>query len=161
MFKVISTKRYKELTTLAQLSEETTAQNKEILDELTSVTEENKKLTELQTELSNSFTEAMDELNEKLKVAQEDLEETRNALAKENSVKLLVSNDLIHVTPIIRYNPVIIEKLIELKYLDDTIDYRKDGGKMAVQLALLTIAKDATMQILDSFSEDFVELDDN
>lgn len=67
--------------------------------------------------------------------------------ASENSVRIDISPDIKSVTPSIKYNPEIFEKLVELGYLDDT----KQNHTFAIQLALIVVAHDAMAQILDTY----------
>jgi len=63
------------------------------------------------------------------------------------TVTIAVSKDLETVNPIVKYNPDSFEKMVELHYLDDT----QQNNKFAMQLAYMSIAKDALTQIVEAF----------
>lgn len=71
-----------------------------------------------------------------------------------NEVVTKISTDLTQVTPIVRYNPEIVEKLIELGYVNDATAQ----DKFAIQLALITVAQEALTQLVESFSEELEEV---
>lgn len=73
--------------------------------------------------------------------------------ADTTEVTMKFSDDAAQVTPVVKYNPDVVEKLIELGYLNDAT--AKD--KFAVQITMMTIAADAIDQILESFTEDVKE----
>lgn len=63
------------------------------------------------------------------------------------SITLKVSKDLESVQPVVKYNPEVFEKLVELQYLDDT----HQNNAFAIQLALMQITFEALSQIIESF----------
>lgn len=69
------------------------------------------------------------------------------------SVTLKVSKDLESVQPVVKYNPDIFEKLVELQYLDDT----HQNNKFAIQLALMQVSFEALTQIIEAFEADVGE----
>jgi hypothetical protein len=69
------------------------------------------------------------------------------------SVTLKVAKDLESVQPIVKYNPDMFEKLVELQYLDDT----HQNNKFAIQLALMQVSFEALTQIIESFESSIDE----
>lgn len=75
--------------------------------------------------------------------------------AKQTSMTLTFTDDIMHVTPTIRYTDAIVDKLIESKYLIST--QRHDP--FAVQLSIMLASEQAIQQILDSYAESFEDPD--
>lgn len=114
-----------------------------------------------QTELSKAnetlqeTIEVLNERNELLTSMISDLEAKLDAYAEENSLTLAVSDDLTHVVPSVRVKKEAFEKMVELGYLDDTVN--SETKPFAMQLALMQICSEALEQIMESFSSSFEE----
>jgi len=99
---------------------------------------------------------ASDRLEDYLKVVEENKQlqeriqelEEASVYSDHNTVTFEIQDNLLSVSPIIRYNPRITEKMIELHYIDDA-----NASSHAIQLALMVIARDAADQILESFEK--------
>lgn len=95
-----------------------------------------------------------DDTIQKLKKECSDLKKqldlAKDPVSNENSVTLIIDDNLDKVTPIVRYKETAKEKLIELGYITDAA-LIKDN--FAIQLGLMTIANEAVAQIIESFEE--------
>lgn len=130
----VSKKKYDELaSTLAQKDEQYESLRQGCLD----LTDEIKRLSDENTELDNRVESLMSP-------------EVQTGGAE---TKFEISANLLTVTPVVKYDPVIFEKLVELGYLNDT----HQDNKFAIQLAVLTVTHEALTQIIDSFSENLKE----
>lgn len=69
----------------------------------------------------------------------------------ENSVLLRVGDDLTQVVPFVRVKPQVFDKMVELGYLDDTVNSENKGFMM--QTALLVVVSEALEQIVDSMTQ--------
>jgi translation initiation factor 2B subunit (eIF-2B alpha/beta/delta family) len=133
MWKILSIKRYREIL-----------EHRELLT---------KKLRESRESLKNAH-----DTNETLQAEIKSLKNTisvmdeRNKVLSENTfVKMLLDDTLTKATPVVKYNPAIVEKLIELGYINDAMS----EDKFAIQIALLTISNEAISQIIESFEQEF------
>lgn len=82
---------------------------------------------------------------------QEEVERLNGLLtnSEHNEVTLRMSDDLLTMTPIVRWKPHLGEKLYEIGYLRDT-----DGeSPMAIQLALMSVGYEALTQLVESFEQ--------
>lgn len=119
-----------------------------------------RKITEISVDMEkhiHNLTEELKELDVNKTQEIYTLEEEVKALKKqlgayeqeENSVTLSIDDTLTKVTPIVRYKAELLEKLIELGYVQDDIKH----DKFAIQLGVLTVANEALNQIMEAFSE--------
>ncbi len=95
-----------------------------------------------------NLKKVLEEKENKIKELEDKLADTNSDT---NSVLIKISDDLTSIVPIVRYNPEILEKLLEMGYIRETGDAKHDG--FAIQIALIDIAKDGLIQIIDAFSE--------
>lgn len=95
-------------------------------------------------------------LNEEVSMIRSHCEELEEKLRNstisddENTVTLVISDDMVTIKPIIRYNEDAPENLMQSGLLSDA----RSSSEFAVQLALMTIAHDSLAQIIESFEED-------
>jgi len=120
---------------------------------------------ELVLALSNNNTKLSDmndELHSKLFESDKrivDLLEEINKLKRltaesktENSVTLVMDDNLQKITPLIRYKSNVFDTLFQNGYLNDT-----QNSNVAIELALITVAADGLNQLIDSFAPNISE----
>lgn len=134
MFKFIRSKRYRQIKEARELADKERHQALEQLE----IAQE--KLDELLKE-NNELSDEVDKLNNLFNNA------------SEVSVKLDIDKDLQKVTPTIKFNEQIFDKLVELGYLNDS----QKGHTFSIQLALILIANEALEQIIETYK---VNIDD-
>lgn len=78
--------------------------------------------------------------------------DTLSSNSSENYVKISFSNDLFRVVPVIGHRDDAFEALFQEGLLKDG-----DNNPHAIQLALLTLASDALVQLLQAFEEPLSE----
>lgn len=91
----------------------------------------------------------VEDLENKLSDTVEDYEarlKTTN-VSDQNEVKLLISDDLLEVTPVIRYKDSAFDVLVQKQYISD-------GHDNSLQLGLMIVAHEALTQIVEAFAED-------
>ena len=139
MFRFISSKKYKELTnTAAHLSdyESITTQLSDLearYDALRNELDECERLLEVRDSEATKLRDAVDTLHSE----------------EHNYVKLVFSNDLQKITPFIGNRPDCFESLFQEGLLKDG----QEGSDHAIQLALMFLASDGLVQILEAFEE--------
>lgn len=87
-------------------------------------------------------------LNKKIKELEEEVERLNNLSVKSNhnEVTIQLSDDLITITPVVRWKDSTEQKLIEIGALPDG-----ENTPYAIQIALMTMAYEGIQQIVESF----------
>ena len=120
------------------------------IDTLTeSLTESNNQLVNYQNKISR-YDDDNEALEAKNKELQEALDYKEEIYSSENSVTLKITDDLTQVVPTIKVKPDVFEKMVELGYLDDSVN--SETKSVSMQAALLVIANEAMEQIIESMS---------
>lgn len=104
---------------------------------------------------SQSFRESLIKENQELLEKVESLEkklEAEKLRSDTDSVTIEFSDDFRVATPKIKYKSDTVEALVQMGIIRETGNEKQDGFQ--VQLALLDLAKDALLQILEAFEED-------
>jgi putative lipase involved disintegration of autophagic bodies len=134
MFKFIKSKSYKNIKESRDKANDerskALADLKQAQDKLDHLLEENEELSSEVKKLNDLFNNS-----------------------SEISVKLDIDSDLKKVTPTIKYNEDVFEKLVELGYLNDG----QQGHTFSIQLALVVVASEALNQIIDTYQTDIDE----
>jgi len=106
---------------------------------------------------TNRFKESLEqeqsnnkELEQKIEELQAALDHKEEVYSSENSVTLKITDDLTQVVPTIKVKPEVFEKMVELGYLDDSVN--SETKSVSMQAALLVIANEAMEQIIESMS---------
>ena len=89
-------------------------------------------------------------LEQKVEELQAALDYKEEIYSSENSVTLKITDDLTQVVPTIKVKPEVFEKMVELGYLDDSVN--SETKSVSMQAALLVIANEAMEQIIESMS---------
>lgn len=143
MFKILSKKRINSLES-------------DLNKVQTSLTDYQTKLDEATQMLMESRKEN-DSLREKVETLEKEIEEKATAEVEDdtNSVTIQVSDDLEKITPIVRYNPDVVDVMVELGFLSEGVLALSNERAVAyaIQVALINIAYDGLHQIIDSFEE--------
>lgn len=105
-------------------------------------------IVEIAQELSTELAEKDDTIKE-LEAELENLRKNAVITEGKSSVTVELSDDLNSITPIIRYNEKAPESLFQQGLIDDS----QTENQFAIQLALLTLAHDGLLQLLESFEE--------
>lgn len=113
-----------------------------------------KKFRELESKYNDSEKE-LEEVKKRLKTKEKENETLASQLFEreesETAITLTVSDDLNTVTPITRYNPQIIRKLVETQYLPSN----KVDDEFAIHLAVMLICEEAITEIISAFEQEF------
>ena len=162
MIKFLATSAFKQLEAERNLL---CVENKELID---IVYEQEQRLSDTQTqaessheqlsrltakcELVNASHTKLLEDHNALQVAYDKLKlEALSPIADETHVVISIKDDLTTISPTIRYDPVIVPKLIELGYINDAAVEKNDA--FAIQIALISIVHEGLGQIMESFTE--------
>ena len=121
-----------------------------ILDEANHDIVESKKAREKEEEKSEYYFNESKVLEQKVEELQAALEHKEEVYSSENSVTLRITDDLTQVVPTIKVKPDVFEKMVELGYLDDSVN--SETKSVSMQAALLVIANEAMEQIIESMS---------
>ena len=105
---------------------------------------------QLKKELEEAKLE-IDHLNRDLYHCQEQLDKKEDLYSSQNTITLTVADDLTQVVPTVRVKPDVFEKMVELGYLDDTVNTENKAFMM--QTALLVIANEALEQIVEAMTQ--------
>jgi hypothetical protein len=103
---------------------------------------------------NDELAKSLDEVNNKLESLTKELNDIQTANQRENSVTISFDDTLTKASPILRYKPDIVDKMIELKMINE----QDATQKHSVELALMTMGEEVLKQILDSFAEPFEEV---
>lgn len=114
-----------------------------------SLTESNNQLLNCHNNVAQLEEENKD-LKQKNQELQEALDYKEEIYSSENSVTLKITDDLTQVVPTIKVKPDVFEKMVELGYLDDSVN--SETKSVSMQAALLVIANEAMEQIIESMS---------
>lgn len=99
------------------------------------------------------ISDLFDELHEK----EAEIESLKAQLALQvtntnnNSVTITISDDFDTATPTVKYKPEIHEKMMQHGLIRETGSDKQDA--FAIQLALIDMAKDALLQLVNEFTE--------
>lgn len=104
----------------------------------------------------DTLEKELESVQTKLHEAEARIQEYEQSLDRHdsNEVTLLIDDDLMRITPRVRWKAGIEEKMFELGYLDDT----NINNRMAAQVALLTIGSEGMEQLLETFTPEPTEV---
>ena len=122
----------------------------EILDEANRDIVENKDALKKERENSEHLFNHSKVLEQRIHDYQVELDHKEEIYSSENSVTLRITDDLTQVVPTIKVKPDVFEKMVELGYLDDSVN--SETKSVSMQAALLVIANEAMEQIIESMS---------
>lgn len=134
-------------TTLAKMEMQVLGSQISLATAENAIIDANRKISKLEEE-NTSLVSQLRILEETLDQAEQSVKQLSNPISDENTVTLTISEDLETITPTVKHQKNLAEKLMQ----EGRISESSRSDDFSVQLALMMIAEEALGQLIDSFS---------